>query len=559
MFLSVKTPLSAPKIIDLFAVLQECLSKILKNKEYTDQFAKITLTKWSVSQGKFVKKLKGDYQKEIKHITGNPLKGKIPWGGDLYNYVCDNIIHLIVSHNDQITIWHCLKKNNFKINDNLYDLLDQAKVQQKFISHAYLKTLIKAKSIDFPNHKKFIMDFSVDNHQVFTMDDHLGCTIRLHPTKRQPTKKQKARGMQNDLSDPAFQALHIQMYLPAYIRKNLMTGKIAKPLIFWDFQTNEPVLQIAYEIQPPKRQGWHNILGIDLGKVKYYSGVVIDKLGHCSPEYVPTPKLQQLADKAWRLKDHIDSVYTKNQRAFLYNRLGTFFEPWTNRQRRRQEDYYLAREKLTRIKKYMAKLAAAEIIAIALKHHCKEIHMENLHWLHSRGGKWNYSEVQKQVELLAQEFGIKFYRINCAHTSYRHPLTGEIGQIDSKNKRYIYFKEANVRYDRDHLAAINIALVQPGHHKNKEAALKENTTTQIKRVSRHAKAKAWRKNLLKQSRSKDKIVLCSLGQRVLPSGKKALLISSKLLTNISDVLINNIASNGFQKLIKQKVSEFAIY
>lgn len=89
--------------------------------------------------------------------------------------------------------------------------------------------------------------------------------------------------------------------------------------------------------------------------------------------------------------------------------------------------------------------------------------------------------------------------------------------------------------------------------------MKENTTTQIKRVSRHAKAKAWRKNLLKQSRSKDKIVLCSLGQRVLPSGKKALLISSKLLTNISDVLINNIASNGFQKLIKQKVSEFAIY
>ena len=544
MWISYKTPIVCPAIIDLFAILKDCLNDILKNKDYTDQFAKIGLYKYSVSQGKEVKKMKGDFQKEIKAITGNPLKGKIWDAGNYFNYVCDNIIHLIQSHNEQIIIFNCLKKNNFKINDKLYDMIDEAKIK-KTVTKSYLKTLSRAKTIDFPNHKRFKMDFSVDNGQAFSMDDHLSCTIKLNPLPKKLTKNQIAKGKQIDLSNPAIKEIKIQAVVPAYIRTHLMTGKFSKPVIYWDYQTQEPVFQFAYEIQPPKREHWENVLGVDLGIVKYYSAVAVNPAGKCSPEYIPTNKLQKLADKAFRIKDHIDAVYTKNQRAFAYNPAGTFNEAWTNRQRRREEDYYLSRAKLKRLKKYMAKLAAVEILAIALRNHCKEIHMENLHWLLAQGGKWNYSKIQQEVELLATEFGIKFYRINPAYTSKRHPFTGEKGKVSG---RYIVFSDGS-RYDRDHLAAINIALVNPGQIKNRKTALKKNTTGRIKRISRHSKAKAWRQRVLINQKSKDQIVLCSLGAKD---------FSPKMIHDMSGVAMNNVAFSGFQSLHGQKISKMYV-
>lgn len=477
-WLSVKTSINNPYFTDLFIIVRACFEEIIANEYYRKQFAQIETEKFSSKLGRYVPKMKGDYQKEIKTITGNPLKCKIYQGGEFFNYVCDNIIHLILSHHEQVEVYKCLKKNNFKINDNLYKLFDENKEISSHPTKSYLKVLAKSRKIPkFPAHKKFVMDFSVDNRQGFEMDKNLKCTLHVLPIKK-PTKKQREKGLlrapfEGEVqANPSPKDIVFQLYLPAYTRTNLMTGKVAKPMLYYDFETHDLVCQIAYEIKIPDRSNYKNILGVDLGKIKLFSAVALYEDNTFSPEYIPSKELKHLSNKVDRLIDHQDGVFHKIERANAYNYME---QSITNRQRRRDNDYYLTRNKLKRIKQYISKLTANEIISIALENQCKEIHMENLHWLLAKGKKWDYSQIQKDVEQSALIFGIKVFRINPAYTSQRHPFTGEKGKAVG---REIVFSDGT-RYDRDHLAAINIALTQPGKNKNRVANLKRNLTTHI--------------------------------------------------------------------------------
>lgn len=539
-WLSVKTSINNPYFYDLFIELRACFNEIIANEDYRKQFAQIKTKKFSPKTGRYMPKMKGEYQKEIKAITGNPLLGKFYQAGEFYNYVCDNIIHLIRSHHEQIEIYNCLKKNNFKIDDDLYDLFDENEEITIFPSHHYLKGLRTAKKIpEFPTHKKFIMDFSVDNHQGFEMDKNLKCTLHVLPIKRL-TKRQREKGLTKVPFDGEVQAnpypkdIVFQLYLPAYTRTNLMTGKVAKPMLYYNFDTHDLVCQIAYEIKIPDKSNWKNIMGVDIGKVKLFSAVTLYSDNTFSSEYIPSKELKHLSNKADRIIDHRDNVFHKIKRANAYNYMEYSI---TNRQRRRNDDYYLTRRKLTRIKSYISKLTANEIIAMALKNQCKEIHMENLHWLLAKGNKWNYSQIQKDVEQLALIFGIKVFRINPAHTSNRHPFTGEKGKAISRD---IVFSDGT-RYNRDHLAAINIALTQPGQNKNKIAKLKRNSTTHVHRQRRKPLIRKQVQSAFNNSKRAMQIVMFSLKQDT------ALNLSLKKLSKKTS-LCDNVAPKGFLQL-----------
>ena len=537
-WLSVKTEIDNPYFDRLLIVLQDCLDKILQNDNYRERLAQITTVKMSPKTGRYIKKLKGDYQKEIKAITGNPLKNKIYQGGNFFNYVCDNIIHLILSHHEQVEIYNCLKQNNYKINDNLYQLVDNNREISNYPSRFYLKTLVRAKKVpDLPKHKRFIMDFSVDNHQGFSMDSNLKCTLHVAKTNK-PTKKQRQQGLTHGLfkdsivSNVIPKDVVFQLYLPPYIRAELMTGKIAKPIVYYDQQCHETVCQIAYEINIPDRSDFTNVLGVDLGKVKLFSAVALFENDTFSPEYVPSNQLQQLANKADRLRTHKEIVMAKIERSENYNDV---FLAKTNRQRRRETDYYFAKHKLTRLKSEIVKLAAEEIVAIAIKYRCKEIHLENLHWLLALGGKWNYNDLQKRIKAVALMLGIKVINVNCKNTSKRHPFTGELGQAVNRN---IIFDDGT-SFDRDHLAAMNIALTKGGSNKKqRKARLKSNTTTHIKRVNRKRQIREQLKLAFKQLGRTMQIVMFSFKQDKL---------SLEQIKSENSGLCNNIATKGFQR------------
>lgn len=533
-WLSVKTYIDNPYILDLYIKLRDCFNKVLQNDTYHKQLAQITTMKMSPKTGRMVKKLKGDYQKEIKAITGNPLLGTINHGGEFYNYICDNIMHLIMSHHEQVEIYNCLKQNNFKINDDLYQLFDNNDEIKTHPSHNYLKILKRAKQIpDLPTHKKFIMDFSVDNHQGFEMNSNLKCTLHLRNIWKKNNWKHNG-----DNANPA--DITFQLYLPTYVRTTLMTGKIAKPIVYYDFNAKQLVCQVCYEVKIPEHKDYKNILGVDLGKVKLFSAVVLFSDFTLSPEYIPSNELQKLANKAERISNHKDKVYNKIERANSYNLL---CQSITNRQIRREVDYKLSCNKLTRIKKNISKLVANEIVATAVKYQCKEIHMENLHWLLNRGGKWDYSQIQKDTQQLALLFGIKVVRINPKYTSERHPLTGELGKPVGRN---IVFKDGTA-YDRDHLAAQNIALTTSGKKSNFVAELKNDVTCRVHRQKRKSQIRKQLKLAFNKLSRTMEIVMFSVK-------KDKLTFKGLSLNQLSETagLCCNVANKGFLRVLRKQ-------
>lgn len=237
-----------------------------------------------------------------------------------------------------------------------------------------------------------------------------------------------------------------KIYVPTYVR-SLDVSKFSKPLFVKDPKTNRLVGQVTYYFQPQDHQTNDSILGIDLGKVKLYSAVVLTADGHYSNEFVPSRELQNLHHKLNRIKDHNQLVFSKWKRVRKY-----FVD--TSRQDRRYTDYQNSRHKLKTLRTNIAWMIANEIITLAVNHQCSEIHLENLTWVNSRGGKWIFSKIRDKIKQLAEIHQIKVVLVSPAYTSKTHPVTGEIG---NSVRRKIYFSDGQ-SFDRDYLAAINIAL-----------------------------------------------------------------------------------------------------
>ena len=203
------------------------------------------------------------------------------------------------------------------------------------------------------------------------------------------------------------------MYLPTYIRESF-TGKTAKPQFYWNHNKDEFVCAIPCEIKKLPNE-YENVMGVDLGKIKAYSATVVHKDGSISDEYVPTEELQNLVDKLKRMNQHINSVYEKRKRSSKY---GNF----TNRQARRKLDYKRSRNKRTKLQFAIARLVAVEVVNIAIKEQCKEIHLENLSWIKNSGGKWNFSQVQACIEEVAELFSIKVVKVSAKNSSKTNPV-----------------------------------------------------------------------------------------------------------------------------------------
>ena len=165
------------------------------------------------------------------------------------------------------------------------------------------------------------------------------------------------------------------------------------------------------------------------------------------------------------------------------------------------------RGNISNTKRYIAKLIASEIVSIAKENDCKEIHVENLSWLESKGGRWNHSEVQDFITEFAELEGIKVIKIYAKHTSSAHPVTGEFGK---KRNRNIQFQNGDV-IDRDLLASINIAKRNKRNQKGRKVnQLKKNHTKTPKKVKKPSNRKvslAIKNKLLEKNQRGTEIVV----------------------------------------------------
>ena len=465
-------------LLPLYNILQGELDRILSTPTYVEALSKIEL-KYKDENGKQQSKLNGMLWAEIDGIIGKSLrdKGIYVW---YLRILYHNIISLLKSRQEQIKIYEILKSNQYKINSTLRDKLVQEKL---YPTNAYLEILANSKDMPvLPKRKTFILDFSVSDKQMF----RVGKNSNVYEIKIYNKKEIKDYNLETGW-------LSFEMYLPTYIRESF-TGKTAKPQFYWDYNKDEFVCAIPCEIKKLPHE-YENVMGVDLGKIKVYSATVVRKDGSISDEYIPTEELQNLVDKLKRMNQHINSVYEKRKRSSKY---GNF----TKRQDRRKLDYKRSRNKRTKLQFAIARLVAVEIVNIAIKEQCKEIHLENLSWVKSSGGKWNFAQVQACIEEVAELFSIEVVKVSAKSSSKTNPVTLEVGTISNRD---VIFKNGQ-KVDRDQLAGLNLALREPKKSKQRKIkTLNIRDSVVIQRQSRRFNNYLMKKSVMSEIKSKRKI------------------------------------------------------
>ena len=465
-------------LLPLYNILQGELNRILSIPTYVEALSKIEL-KYKDENGKEQSKLNGMLWREIHEIIGDSLKGKVPdaW---YIRILYHNIISLLKSRQEQIKIYEILKSNQYKIDSTLRDKLAQEKL---YPANAYLEILANSKDMPaLPKRKTFILDFSVSDKQMF----RVGKNSNVYEIKICSRKEIKDNNLETGW-------LSFEMYLPTYIRESF-TSKTAKPQFYWNHNKEEFVCAIPCEIKKLPNE-YENVMGVDLGKIKVYSATVVHKDGTISDEYVPTEELQNLVDKLKRMNEHINSVYEKMKRSSKY---GNF----TERQNRRKLDYKRSRNKRTKLQFVIARLVAVEVVNIAIKEQCKEIHLENLSWIKSSGGKWNFAQVQACIEDVAELFSIKVVKVSAKNSSKTNPVTLEIGKVSNRD---VIFSNGQ-KIDRDQLAGLNLALREPKKLKQRKIkTLNIRDSVVIQRQSRRFNNYLMKKSVMPEIKSKRKI------------------------------------------------------
>ena len=465
-------------LLPLYNILQGELDRILTTPTYVEALSKIEF-KYKNEKGEEHSKLKGVLWSEIHEIIGDSLKGKVPdaW---YIRILYHNIISLLKSRQEQIKIYEILKSNQYKIDSTLRDKLAQEKL---YPANAYLEILANSKDIPaLPKRKTFILDFSVSDKQMF----RVGKNSNVYEIKIHSKKEVKDYNLETGW-------ISFEMFLPTYIRESF-TGKTAKPQFYWGHNKDEFVCAIPCEIKKLPNE-YENIMGVDLGKIKVYSATVVRKDDSISDEYIPTEELQNLVDKLKRMNQHIKSVYEKRKRSSKY---GNF----TERQTRRKLDYKRSRNKRTKLQFAIARLVAVEVVNIAIKEQCKEIHLENLSWIKSSGGKWNFAQVQACIEEVAELFSIKVVKVSAKNSSKINPVTLEVGTISNRD---VIFKNGQ-KVDRDQLAGLNLALREPKKSKQRKIkTLNIRDSVVIQRQSRRFNNYLMKKSVMSEIKSKRKI------------------------------------------------------
>ena len=280
---------------------------------------------------------------------------------------------------------------------------------------------------ELPHHAQFVLDYSASNTQMFRQHGHTF----------------QAKTLDNEW-------IEFSVPLPLSTREGA-TGKIAKPR-FRRTRDGHYIGDLAYEVEIFPAPGDSSVLGVDLGKVKDFSAVVLHPDGETSQEYGPSKIMSRLdkkindlnreksaiRGKCWRAKPYIDSPHSLTDSV--------------DKDSRRRKQLQNISSKIVRIKMERSRLIARDLVSIAVDNHCSEIHVENLSWLKSRAGRWEHSLIQQHIHEAAELHGIRVVKVNAAHTSRQHPVTEEYGEWRGRN---VVFGDSEC-FDRDHLASVNI-------------------------------------------------------------------------------------------------------
>jgi len=371
----------------IYDFLQNELNFILSNDETRAILDNIDLSK---HRGNVWRDLRDNLKFRIKDW---PLHNKT-W----HSYILfENIRRELQSKQESIIIWGELVKNGFNINEALFDSLHKLNI---WPTRSRISNIKRSNSIpELARNAVFNLDYTISEKQIFRMKTNNICEIKV-------SKKDW---------------IEYEIVFPSSIDSRF-TGNIAKPRFIKRKRDNQYIGICSYEYEVGDYKLENKILGIDIGKIKLFSSVVMSKNGDFSDEIINTKRSQETEYK-------INQLYENKQ--ILYNKIKTYenlrltnqpkYETWKNL-------YSSISNKIINTKDYQAKLLSSEIVKLALEKKCKTIHK-------------------------AAMYGIKVKKVSAFNTSKEHPITKEVGTIQD---RIVEFTTGKI--DRDLLAAINISL-----------------------------------------------------------------------------------------------------
>ena len=424
------------ELIPIYDFLQNELNFILSNEETRAVLDNIDLSK-----------IRGDIWRELRdglkfRIKDWPLHNKT-W----HSYILfENIRREIKSKQEAIIIWNELVKNDFNINEELFNSLHRLNL---YPTRSRIANIKRSNSIpELPRNATFCLDYTVSEKQFFRMKTNNICEIKVG-------KKDW---------------IEYEIVFPSSIDERF-TGVIAKPRFIKRKRDGQYIGICSYEYEVGNYGLEDKILGIDIGKIKLFSSVVMDKNGEFSDEIINTKRSQETEYKINRLYENKQILFDKikaYEDLKLTNQ--TKYEIWNNL-------YSNIKAKITNTKDYQAKLLSSEIVKLALEKKCKTIHIENLSWLNSQGGQWNHSQIHSKIIEKATMYGIEVKKVSAFNTSKEHPITKEVGTIQGRTVEFTTGK-----IDRDLLASINIAL-RSTNIKLKKSLPKKAKTKRVKSKS----------------------------------------------------------------------------
>ena len=417
----------------IYDFLQDELNFILSNDETRAVLDNIDLSK-----------LRGDVWRDMRDNLKWRIKDWTLHNKTWHSYILfENIRREIQSKQEAIIIWNELVKNDFSINEELLNSLHKLNL---YPTRSRISNIKRSNSMpELARTATFNLDYTISEKQFFRMKTNNICEIKV-------SKKDW---------------IEYEIVFPSSIDERF-TGRIAKPRFIKRKRDNQYIGICSYEYEVGDYKLEDKILGIDIGKIKLFSSVVVDSDGDFSNEFINTKRSQETEYKINRLYENKKILYDKIK---SYEDLRLTNQPkyeiWQNL-------YSSISNKITNTKDYQAKLLSNEIVQLALEQKCKIIHIENLSWLNSQGGKWNHSQIHSKIIEKAAMYGIEVKKVSAFNTSKEHPITKEIGIV---NGRIIEFTTGKI--DRDLLAAINIA-IRSTNIKLKKSLPKKVKTKRVK-------------------------------------------------------------------------------
>jgi len=417
----------------IYDFLQDELNFILSNDETRAVLDNIDLSK-----------LRCDVWRDMRDNLKWRIKDWTLHNKTWHSYILfENIRREIQSKQEAIIIWNELVKNDFSINEELLNSLHKLNL---YPTRSRISNIKRSNSMpELARTATFNLDYTISEKQFFRMKTNNICEIKV-------SKKDW---------------IEYEIVFPSSIDERF-TGRIAKPRFIKRKRDNQYIGICSYEYEVGDYKLEDKILGIDIGKIKLFSSVVVDSDGDFSNEFINTKRSQETEYKINRLYENKKILYDKIK---SYEDLRLTNQPkyeiWQNL-------YSSISNKITNTKDYQAKLLSNEIVQLALEQKCKIIHIENLSWLNSQGGKWNHSQIHSKIIEKAAMYGIEVKKVSAFNTSKEHPITKEIGIV---NGRIIEFTTGKI--DRDLLAAINIA-IRSTNIKLKKSLPKKVKTKRVK-------------------------------------------------------------------------------